>query len=129
MDFQRPRKLLKRLCLTAIYNGRYASTNTSYLRNVLLIELTRTSYVPFYVLDVKRVNDETVPNSNDRYGYKTPRRIGSEDEDFDNTHYLVYDLDSGKIVDFASPLNIFYYNSDEEYSFDLLSEVHINWNS
>lgn len=46
--------------------------------------------------------------TNDTTGRTTPRQLDEHDFVGENEHYLVYDLNTGSVIDFYSNLNIFY---------------------
>lgn len=56
----------------------------------------------------------------DTFGKLTPRSLDKQDFEGGNEHILVFDLNSGKVIDFYSQLNVYYgarYESDPEIEF------------
>lgn len=95
------------------YRSSYASSD-----NVMLIICDVGTTWLF--AESERVNGvATVPYSMvDVFGIKTPRQLASYDIDFtltDRYHILAYDIDSGRTIDFFSPLNWYYFNGYESW--------------
>lgn len=87
--------------------GEYSSDYAGYISNAMLVELGEGTV--FHVTRTVSVNPEIVLDHTDYKGLTTPRGlIDMIDINSSCAHYLVVDLNTGKVVDFASIANIFY---------------------
>lgn len=95
------------------YSSSYASSD-----NVMLIKCdvgTCWAFDQSYRMN----NEYIIPFTMvDVFGRKTPRLLDKADSDgeySDFYHYLVYDINTGKTIDFFSPLNYYYATGAEEW--------------
>ena len=87
------------------YSSNYASSD-----NVMLIEVGEGTLYTYYESRRQSVPYESWATNDDPTGRRTPRRLDALDFQYPNTeHYLVYDLHTGKVIDFYSENLNFYY--------------------
>lgn len=87
--------------------GEYSSDYAGHISNAMFVELDEGTL--FHVTRTVSVNPSIEIDHTDYKGLTTPRRLmNGIDISSSCAHYLVVDLNTGKVVDFASIANIFY---------------------
>lgn len=89
------------------YSSSYASSN-----NAMLIYLDVETLFMYYYSEFTSVPSHHYDTFIDTLGKKTPRRLEADDYNYGD-HILVYDLNTGKAIDFYSVLNFYYANGIE----------------
>lgn len=102
--------------------GSYTTTYTSSdhtnssTNHALYIEAgvgTQWSYMTSQYIDIGSAHHTMDPM--DFRGKKTPRPLDKDDMSY-GPHYIIFDLEKNKVVDFASPLNYWYTKGGKKYS-------------
>ncbi len=89
------------------YSSSYASSN-----NAMLIYLDVETLFMYFYSEFTSVPSHHYYTFIDTLGKKTPRRLEADDYNYGD-HILVYDLDTGKSIDFFSVLNYYYASGAE----------------
>ncbi len=92
---------IKEMAGLVSYSSQYATTNNAmlvYCDVETCFSFMESSYVSGQSHEMTFI---------DTFGKKTPRAL-TEDDFLDSEHILVFDMNTGKSVDFYSPLNLYY---------------------
>ncbi|MCI8577778.1 MAG: hypothetical protein HFG64_09750 [Lachnospiraceae bacterium] len=107
-DLQVNKVVVDKIAGPCKYQSGYASSDS-----VMLIYCgIGTTWV--YTESIKQ-GDNRTGTMVDVFGRKTPRQLDALDFDNSYTHILAYDVNTGRSIDFCSPLNYYYFHGLEKW--------------
>lgn len=95
---------VKNLSDPVSYSSRYATSDCA----IFVLCDVGTGFTYYYSYYQSGPDHYYLREFEDAFGKQTPRSLDSSDFEVWNNHVLVYDLNIGKVIDFYSPLNIYY---------------------